>query len=111
MARTMAIVFLAMLFSTISGVQHVHGSVFEKIIVIVNGVDNYLTSKHTIEDHLLVLASDLGITVSEDRDSKTRWARISREDQLRVFKSILERSVEEYFKPQVEGLKLLITLS
>ncbi len=77
------------------------------VIIVVNGINEQPTSKHTIEDHLVQLAKDLGVSISGENNSKNAWGKISREQQLTVFRAILNKGNLKYFDQHVKALKLL----
>ncbi len=78
-----------------------------RVIIVINGINEQPTSKHTIEDHLVLLAKDLGVSISRENNSKSAWRKISREQQLTVFRAILNKDNLKYFDQQVKALKLL----
>lgn len=79
-----------------------------ELIVIVNGLDEYPFSRHTIEDHLLKAASALlGEDISGFTDPKDGWRGL-KDKQYKVFERLMEaEKIEEIFPQHMRGLKRL----
>ena len=82
---------------------HFSGKEFE-IIIVINGLDEIHTAKHTIEDHLVKAA---GIEIS--CSSKEAWNRLSKNEQENIFRRLKgdRRRIESLFPQQVAGCKRL----
>jgi len=80
-------------------------------IFCVNGLPEYPSSRHSIEDHLIMLAQRLNVASAQPAgDSKSVWSRLSREEELEVFKAVISCSrdlLHSVFKQQVEALTIL----
>ncbi|RLG84614.1 MAG: hypothetical protein DRO18_06925 [Thermoprotei archaeon] len=50
-------------------------------------------SRHTIEDHLVLAAHELGMLkdIGKDVDPKALWRRLKADEQLQVFKALLKQ--------------------
>ena len=86
------------------------GSESADIIICINGINDFSVKKHSIEDHLLSIARELGIEYGLDNNSsKEAWFKLGRDDQFKVFKYIIEHkeAVERYFIQQHKSLSLL----
>lgn len=84
------------------------GKEFELILVI-NGLDEIQTTKHSIEDHLLKAAEILSIDVGDFDNSKAAWKSINHDRQLKIFKGLKEKRkiVESVFPQQIKGCEYL----
>jgi len=74
------------------------------MIVAINGVDEIPTEKHTIEDHLLMSAWQMGIETERNLiDAKTAWNSLEKDQQDSVFSWLLhnKEKVSELFPQQV----------
>jgi len=91
--------------------EYSRGSKRAVFIFCVNGLPNYPSSKHSIEDHLIMLAQRLNIASAQPAGSaKSVWSKLSREERLEVFKAIMNCSTDllhSVFKQQVEALSML----
>jgi len=82
------------------------------LLLVVNGLDDDRFMKHTIEDHLLVIAERLGITsIRENTDPKEKWQKLYREQQTRIYRWIIEnkKTVREVFTQHTKALEILET--
>ncbi|MEA2032327.1 MAG: hypothetical protein U9N41_01945 [Euryarchaeota archaeon] len=87
------------------------GKEFELILVI-NGLDEIHTDKHTIEDHLLKVAEMLSIKVEDFETSKEAWKSIERR-HVEIFKGLKEKRniVGSVFPQQIKGCEYLKSIS
>ena len=83
------------------------GKEFELILVI-NGLDEIHTDKHTIEDHLLKVAEMLSIEVEDFENSKEAWKSIEHH-HVEIFKGLKEKRniVGSVFPQQIKGCEYL----
>jgi len=79
------------------------GREFE-VVIVVNGLDDVLTTNHCIEDHL---AKAKGLRVRGK--SKDAWTALSSEEQRLVFRDLKGsiRTLEQLFPQQVHGCRIL----
>ncbi len=80
------------------------------IVICINGVDNFPTEKHSIEDHLLSIARDIGIKFELNASSsKEIWFNLDKDEQLSIFRYIINyrRKMSDYFKQQYKALSIL----
>jgi len=84
------------------------GKEFE-LIMVINGLDEIHTDKHSIEDHLLKAAEILSIDVGDFDNSKAAWKSINHDRQLKIFKGLKEKRkiVESVFPQQIKGCEYL----
>ncbi len=84
------------------------GKEFELILVI-NGLDEITTDKHTIEDHLLKAAEMLSIDVENFKNTKKDWQSITIERQLKIFNDLRTKGkmMGSIFPQQVKGCEYL----
>ena len=84
------------------------GKEFELILVI-NGLNEIQTDKHTIEDHLLKAAEMLSIDVENFENSKKAWQSITPELQLKIFNDLKTKGklMGRIFPQQVKGCEYL----
>jgi hypothetical protein len=84
------------------------GKEFELILVI-NGLDEITTDKHTIEDHLLKAAEMLSIDVENFENSKKAWQSITPKRQLKIFNDLKTKGkrLVSIFPQQVKGCEYL----
>lgn len=99
---------LELLSERVASCKMSYGGGKAEIIIAVNGITEYPTSKHTIEDHLLKIAENIGVDIPKGNNSKLTWRRIDRGIQLDIFRKILDRNNLKFFKPQVIALELLL---
>ena len=85
-----------------------YGSKEFELILVINGLDDIHTDKHTIEDHLLKAAEMLSIGINDLGDSKEAWKSIEYHHE-EVFKGLKEKRniVESVFPQQIRGCKYL----
>lgn len=71
-----------------------------EVIIVVNGLEEVCTDKHSIEDHLTKAA---GIEVTEN--SKQSWNSLSRNERKDIFRGLKgkRKVIEELFPQQVSG--------
>jgi len=87
-----------------------YGSKEFELILIINGLDEIHTDKHSIEDHFLVSAKMLSIDVGKFENSKAAWESINHDRQLKIFKELKAKRemVESVFPQQVKGCDYLL---
>jgi hypothetical protein len=75
-----------------------------RLIVVVNGIDEINSDKHTIEDHLIKIAGAGG-----EGDSKNHWTRLTEAERLETFRKILKNKdiAEKSFQQHFKGIKQL----
>jgi hypothetical protein len=80
------------------------------IIVVINGLDDINSDAHTIEDHLIKTASELGMKQLPDRtfNSKDIWNSLSQKEQEDIFSKLIKSTnADKIFPQQIKGFKLL----
>lgn len=78
-----------------------------RLILVVNGLDEISTNKHTIEDHLLKAAQTFGIKIDFNfENSKDAWRRLKNYHE-EVFRNLKERNVRDLFPQQFKGCEYL----
>ena len=85
-----------------------HGSKEFELIIVINGLDEIHTDKHSIEDHLLKAAEILSIDVGDFDNSKAAWNSI-KDRHEEIFKGLKEKReiVECVFPQQIKGCEYL----
>ncbi len=85
------------------------GSKEFELILVINGLDEIHTDKHSIEDHLLKAAEMLSIDVGDFENSKEVWNSINHDRQLKIFNELKEKRkmVESVFPQQIQGCNYL----
>ena len=80
------------------------------MILVINGLDEIHTDRHSIEDHLLKAAAMLSIDVGDFENSKEAWESITHDRQLKIYKELKEKRkmVESVFPQQVQGCNYLM---
>ncbi len=80
-----------------------------KLILVINGLDEILTDKHTIEDHLLKAAEMLSIDVENFKNTKKAWQSVTIERQLKIFNDLKTKGkmMGSIFPQQVKGCEYL----
>jgi hypothetical protein len=86
-----------------------YGSKDFELILVINGLDEIHTDKHSIKDHLLKAAEMLSIDIGDFENSKAAWKSINHDLQLEIFNGLKNKSemVENVFPQQVQGCKYL----
>lgn len=84
-----------------------HGNEGFKLVLVVNGLDEVKTAKHSIEDHLVKAAEGL-INFGQFETSKDAWKSV-KEHHLDVFKRLKDDldSIHRIFSQQFKGLSML----
>jgi len=79
------------------------------LILVINGTDDERFSRHTIEDHLLLLAEKLGLhSIRSNVNPKDEWKNLDRNVQNRVYEAIRDKiAVNEIFRQHVMALNKL----
>ena len=76
-----------------------------RLILVINGLDEIQTNKHTIEDHLLKAAKTFGIEIDFDfENSKDAWKRLKNHEE--IFKKLKERNVKDIFPSSLESASI-----
>jgi len=85
-----------------------YGSKEFELILVINGLDEIHTDKHSIEDHLLKAAELLSIEVGDFGNSKEAWNSI-KDRHEDIFKKLKKKRkiVEGVFPQQIQGCKYL----
>ena len=80
-----------------------------ELILVINGLDEIHTDKHSIEDHLLKAAEKVSIAVGDFENAKAAWKSLSNDQQLKIFKELREhrKLVEAVFLQQVQGCQYI----
>ena len=88
------------------------GSKAFELIIVINGLDEIHTDKHSIEDHLLKAAKILSIEVEDFENSKEAWKSIERH-HVEIFKGLKEKRniVGSVFPQQIKGCEYLKSIS
>ena len=86
-----------------------YGSKKFKLILVINGLEDTHTDKHSIEDHLLKAAEKVSIQVGDFKNSKAAWWSINNKQQEEIFRKLKEhrKLVESVFPQQVLGCQYL----
>ena len=81
------------------------------VILIINGLSDVMSERHTIEDHLLQAANRfLDVDISDVVDSKDFWWKRLRDIHDEVYNRLKiagREEISKIFPQQFEGLKLL----
>jgi len=85
-----------------------YGSKEFELILVINGLDEIHTDKHSIEDHLLKAAELLSIEIGDFENSKEAWNSI-KDRHEDIFKKLKKKRkiVEGVFPQQIQGCKYL----
>ncbi|MBC8520952.1 MAG: hypothetical protein H8D26_03035 [Methanomicrobia archaeon] len=85
-----------------------YGSKEFELILVINGLDEIHTDKHSIEDHLLKAAELLSIEIGDFENSKEAWNSI-KDRHEDIFKKLKKKRkiVESVFPQQIQGCKYL----
>lgn len=88
--------------------KYKYGSKEFELILVINGLDEIHTDKHSIEDHLLKAAGMLKIEVGDSENSKEAWNSI-KDRHEDIFKELKKKRkiVEGVFPQQIQGCKYL----
>jgi len=80
-----------------------------ELILVINGLDEIHTDKHSIEDHLLKAAEKVSIAVGDFENAKAAWKSLSNDQQLKIFKELREhrKLVEAVFLQHVQGCQYI----
>ena len=79
-----------------------------RLIVVVNGLDDYPFEKHSIEDHLLKAAERLLKIEVNERDPKKGWNKL-KDRQVELFRKLKNiKNLNDIFPQQIRGLKMLL---
>ncbi len=80
-----------------------------ELILVINGLDEIYTDKHSIEDHFLKAAEKVSIAVGDFENAKAAWKSFSNDQQLKIFKELREhrKLVEAVFLQQVQGCQYI----
>ncbi|MDP2917697.1 MAG: hypothetical protein Q8O16_07205 [Dehalococcoidia bacterium] len=83
-----------------------------KLALVINGRDDLLCQKHTVEDHLLLMASELKLMNLPEEvidDPKKLWLSLSEESKEKVFRELSahRKLIEDNFPQQIQGLNYL----
>ena len=81
------------------------------LILVINGLDDIRTDKHSIEDHLLKAADEmLSIDIGDFENSKAAWKSINHNLQLEIFNALKNNRemVKRVFPQQVQGCGYLM---
>jgi hypothetical protein len=86
-----------------------YGSKEIELILVINGLDEVHTDKHSIEDHLLSAAGQVSIVVGDFENSKAAWRLLSEDQQLKVYKELKTRGklLESVCPQQIQGCRYL----
>ena len=86
-------------------------------IITINGLDITQYCSHTIEDHLLEIAKDVSgaerisrLLAESDCDPKTTWSKLSKQEQLEVYRRMTEMPIKRlrrYFKQHIKAIETL----
>ena len=77
------------------------------IVIVVNGLDEIETNKHTIEDHFIKGAKIFGIKVGKFSNSKDAWKRLKDDEKVKVYKGLKEnrKIIEDVFPQHFKAFK------
>ena len=81
------------------------------LILVINGLDDIRTDKHSIEDHLLKAADEMvSIDIGDFENSKAAWKSINHNLQLEIFNALKNNRemVKRVFPQQVQGCGYLM---
>ena len=80
------------------------------LILVINGLDDIRTDKHSIEDHLLKAAKMLSVDIGDFENSKAAWKSINHNLQLEIFNALKNNRemVKRVFPQQVQGCGYLM---
>jgi len=95
-----------------------HGDKSFNLIITINGISRYANYvKHTIEDHLIEMAKDvlgqdrvMNVLRESSNDPKIAWFKLSKREQLEVYKKMLNESIDSlrrYFEQHIKSIELL----
>jgi len=87
-----------------------YGSREFELTLIVNGLADIQTDKHSTEDHFLKAAEMISIEVGEFENSKKAWESITHDERLKIFKELKANRelMEGVFPQQVQGCNYLM---
>ena len=87
-----------------------YGSKDFVLILVINGLGDIRTDKHSIEDHLLKAAKMLSIDIGDFENSKAAWKSINHNRQLEIFNALKNNRemVKRVFPQQVQGCGYLM---
>jgi hypothetical protein len=87
-----------------------YGSKEFELILVINGLDEIHTDKHSIEDHLLKAAKMLSIDAGDFGNSKAAWKSITHDRQSKIYKELKahRKLVESVFPQHVQGCNYLM---
>ncbi|MDI6885503.1 MAG: hypothetical protein QMD22_03985, partial [archaeon] len=87
-----------------------YGSREFELTLIVNGLADIQTDKHSTEDHFLKAAKMLSMDVRDFENSKKAWESITHDERLKIFKGLKgkRKMVESVFPQQVQGCNYLM---
>jgi len=79
------------------------------LILVINGLDEIHTDKHSIEDHLLKAAEKLSMEIGDFENSKAAWESLPHDLQLKIFEDLRthRKLMESVFPQQVLGCKYI----
>jgi len=80
------------------------------LIAVIHGISELNVEKHAIEDHLIRISTELGVSQRPDEtSSKSTWQEIGRPDQLRVLAELAKRRdlVVRDLRDQLDACELL----
>ncbi len=83
------------------------------LYVVINGVEDPRFVKHTIEDHLLRLAEELGKhRLQNNVDPKQEWRRLSKDRQREVLTALAKNRelVKKHFRQHLKALAKTLTI-
>ncbi|HIE23453.1 MAG TPA: hypothetical protein EYP68_04405 [Candidatus Korarchaeota archaeon] len=81
------------------------------VVLVVNGLDEIQTEKHTVEDHLLRASEVFGIEIGNFENSKDAWRRMRNYHEEIFVKLKKSREIEEIFPQQFRGCEYLKRIS
>jgi len=86
-----------------------YGSKKFELILVINGLDEIHTDKHSIEDHLLKAAEKLSMEIGDFENSKAAWESLPHDLQLKIFEDLRthRKLMESVFPQQVLGCKYI----
>jgi len=86
-----------------------HGTRRFNLVIIINGLEEISTKKHTVEDHLLKAAQPLLKTPTKiEDDPKTAWKRL-KQQHGQIYQKLREKLslIRQIFPQHIKGLRLL----
>jgi len=80
------------------------------LIIVINGLDDIRTGKHSIEDHLLKAAEMRSVDIGDFENSKAAWKSINHNLQLEIFNALKNNRemAKRVFPQQVQGCGYLM---